>query len=35
VVSQKFMVQQGVPISGVGFAVPSSDLKEEYGDYLE
>jgi S1-C subfamily serine protease len=35
VVSQKFLAQQGVPISGVGFAVPSTHLKEEYGNYLE
>jgi S1-C subfamily serine protease len=35
VVSQKFLAQQGIPISGVGFAVPSSHLKEEYGNYLE
>lgn len=35
VVSQKFVAQQGIPISGVGFAVPSSRLKEEYGIYLE
>jgi S1-C subfamily serine protease len=35
VVSQKFLAQKGVPISGVGFAVPSACLKEEYGSYLE
>jgi S1-C subfamily serine protease len=35
VVSQKFLAQQGIPISGVGFAVPSTQLKEEYGNYLE
>jgi S1-C subfamily serine protease len=35
VVSQKFLAQQGIPISGVGFAVPSSHLKEEYGNYME
>jgi S1-C subfamily serine protease len=35
VVSQKFLAQKGVPISGVGFAVPSNQLKEEYGNYME
>lgn len=35
VVSQKFLAHQGVPISGVGFAVPSIHLREEYGNYLE
>lgn len=35
VVSQKFLAQKGVPISGVGFAVPSACLKEEYGSYLD
>ena len=35
VVSRKFLAQKGVPISGVGFAVPSGHLKEEYGNYLE
>jgi S1-C subfamily serine protease len=35
VVSQKFMAQKGIPISGVGFAVPSDHLKEEYSSYLE
>jgi S1-C subfamily serine protease len=35
VVSLKFLSQQGMPVSGVGFAVPSSQIKEEYGNYLE
>ena len=35
VVSQKFLAQRGIPISGVGFAVPSSQLKEDLGTYLE
>jgi S1-C subfamily serine protease len=35
VVSQKFLAQKGIPISGVGFAVPSRHLKEEFGTYLE
>lgn len=35
VVSQKFLSQKGVPISGVGFAVPSRHLRGEYGSYLE
>jgi S1-C subfamily serine protease len=35
VVSQKFLAQKGVPISGVGFAVPSRHVKEEFGTYLE
>ena len=35
VVSLKFLSQQGMPVSGVGFAVPSAQIKEEYGSYLE
>lgn len=35
VVSLKFLSQQGMPVSGVGFAVPSTQIKEEYGTYLE
>ena len=35
VVSQKFLAHHGIPISGVGFAVPSAHLREEYGNYLE
>ena len=35
VVSQKFLAQKGIPISGVGFAVPSRHLKEEFASYLE
>ncbi len=35
VVSQKFLTQKGIPISGVGFAVPSDHLKEEYSAYID
>jgi S1-C subfamily serine protease len=35
VVSLKFLSQQGMPVSGVGFAVPSAQIKEEYGSYME
>jgi S1-C subfamily serine protease len=35
VVSLKFLSQQGMPVSGVGFAVTSAQVKEEYGSYLE
>lgn len=35
IVSQKFLAQSGTPISGVGFAVPSDYLKEDFGPYLE
>jgi len=35
VVSLKFLSQQGMPVSGVGFAVPSAQIKEEYGTYLD
>jgi S1-C subfamily serine protease len=35
VVSLKFLSQQGMPVSGVGFAVPSAQIKEEYGTYME
>jgi len=34
VVSLKFLSQQGMPVSGVGFAVPSAQIKEEYGTYV-
>ena len=35
VVSLKFFSQQGMPVSGVGFAIPSAQVKEEYGTYTE
>jgi S1-C subfamily serine protease len=35
VVSLKYFMTKGIPVSGVGFAVPSGQLKEEYGIYLE
>jgi S1-C subfamily serine protease len=35
IVSQKFRAHGEIPISGVGFAVPSDDLKGEFGNYLE
>jgi S1-C subfamily serine protease len=35
VVSMKFVSQKGIPISGVGFAIPSSDVEGEFGTYLE
>jgi hypothetical protein len=35
VVSLKFLSQQGMPVSGVGFAVPSAHVKEEYSTYIE
>jgi S1-C subfamily serine protease len=35
VVSVKFLTTKGIPVSGVGFAVPSEQLQEEYGIYLE
>ncbi len=35
IVSMKFDSLRGVPISGVGFAVPSSRLLEEYRHFLE
>jgi serine protease Do len=35
VVSLKFLSQQGMPVSGVGFAVPSAQVKEEYSTYIE
>jgi serine protease Do len=34
VVSLKYAMQDGIPIAGVGFAVPSDYIKEEYGAYL-
>ncbi len=35
VVSLKFLSQQGMPVSGVGFAIPSAQVKEEYSTYIE
>lgn len=35
VVSLKYLSQQGMPVSGVGFAVPSAQIKEEYSSYIE
>ena len=35
VVSVKFLMTKGIPVSGVGFAVPSEQLQQEYGIYLE
>lgn len=35
VVSQKYLTQGGIPITGVGFAVPSRHLTEEFANYLE
>lgn len=35
VVSQKFVARNGIPISGVGFAVPSRHVQEEFATYLE
>jgi S1-C subfamily serine protease len=35
VVSMKFLSLKGVPISGVGFAIPSNALEEEFSTYLE
>jgi S1-C subfamily serine protease len=35
VVSVKFLMTKGIPVSGVGFAVPSEQLQQEYGVYLE
>jgi serine protease Do len=35
VVSLKFLSQQGMPVSGVGFAVPSRQIMEEYGTFME
>jgi S1-C subfamily serine protease len=35
VVSVKFLTTKGVPVSGVGFAVPSEQLQQEYGIYLK
>lgn len=35
VVSQKYLSQGGIPITGVGFAVPSRHLREEFANYLE
>jgi len=34
VVSLKVLSQEGEPVSGVGFAVPSAQIKEEYGSYM-
>ena len=35
VVSWKYVSQKGTPVSGVGFAVPSVYLINEYSDYIE
>lgn len=35
VVSSKYILRQGVPVSGVGFAVPSEDFIKEYRTYAE
>jgi S1-C subfamily serine protease len=35
VVSVKFLMTKGIPVSGVGFAVPSEQLQQEYGIYLQ
>ena len=34
VVSWKYLMRQGVPVSGVGFAIPTGYLKKEYSTYL-
>jgi len=34
VINAKYLMKNGIPISGVGFAVPSGLLKEEYGTFL-
>ena len=35
VISKKYLMSRGVPIAGVGFAVPSTVFKEAFGSYLE
>ena len=35
VISKKYLMQKGIPIEGVGFAVPSTYVKEAFGSYLE
>ncbi|MFC1867572.1 S1C family serine protease, partial [Thermodesulfobacteriota bacterium] len=35
VVSWKMISNKGIPVTGVGFAIPSGYLIEEYGAYLE
>jgi len=35
VISKKYLMQRGIPIAGVGFAVPSTNVKEAFGPYLE
>jgi len=35
VVNAKYLMKNGIPISGVGFAVPSGRLMEEYGTFLQ
>ena len=35
VISKKYLMRRGVPIAGVGFAVPSTVFKEAFGSYLE
>jgi S1-C subfamily serine protease len=35
VVSLKYLSRDGLPVSGVGFAVPSKHLMEEFGHFLQ
>lgn len=35
VVSLKYLSRDGLPVSGVGFAVPSKNLMEEFGHYIQ
>ena len=35
VVSWKIISQKGIPVAGVGFAIPSGYLNEEYGIYMQ
>lgn len=35
VISKKYLMRRGIPIAGVGFAVPSNVFKEAFGSYLE
>jgi S1-C subfamily serine protease len=35
IISKKYLMRGGVPIAGVGFAVPSSVFQESFGSYLE
>ncbi|MBW1997013.1 MAG: trypsin-like peptidase domain-containing protein [Deltaproteobacteria bacterium] len=34
VVSSKYVTKQGMPVAGVGFAIPSSFLEEEFSEYI-